>query len=1268
MVMALLCIASALGTERQSVRGDVPVAATRLQPVGRLPGGTRLNLAIGLPVRNQDELRTLLERLYDPASPQYRHYLTPEQFAERFGPTKEDYEALRVWAESKGLAVTGTHPNRTLLDVTGSVEDIEKVFQVKLQVYQHPTEARMFHAPDVEPSLDLGVRVLRIGGLDTFSVPRPLAHRSPTGQNRGRKGLSGSGPAGGYMGNDFRAAYVPGVALTGAGESVALIEFDSYYESDITNYESLAGLPNVPLQHILLSGATGIPGDTDTVEDEFEVAVDIEMAISMAPGLAKVIVYEGAPGGWTSPYDVLNRIATDNAANQISSSWTLSFDVTTDQIFQQYAAQGQSFFQASGDQGAYPGGWFADDNYLTAVGGTELTTSGPGGGWVSETVWNFGYVLIDNTWLSSGGGTSLTNSIAGWQNGVHMTANGGSTTRRNIPDVAMVADNIWVRWNNGDSAKGDGTSFAAPLWAAFTALANQLAKAKGQPPVGFINPAIYALGKGASYNSFFHDIATGSNTNGVSPTEFFAVPGYDLCTGWGTPNGSNLLYALALPERLQITPGTNLTAGGQTGGPFIPAAQTYSLTNTGAAPLDWTLATTVSWLDLSTTSGTLATSGPAATVTVSLNSDANHLPPGNYAANLWFTNLSTGSVQGRTITLGVFSVPVVVSGPVSQTVPEGGTATFTVVAAQIGPVSYQWTRNGVLLSDDGHISGSTNSTLIISNVSAADAASYNVLVANSIGGYNSLLAVLTVVPSPPVIVTEPTNQTVLPGVTVTFAVQAAGTPPLSYQWQDNGTNVTSSGNTNTLTLRNISPVDAGVYSVIVSNALGTVTNRGAILAVIPVIARGVSLTTLHSFTGGDGANPLSTLVQGQDRILYGTTLRNGPAGYGTAYRITTNGALTTLHGFSGGTDGGYPNAGLVQAADGNFYGTTYLGGQYGYGTAFRITTNGALTTLHAFSGGTDGGYAISGLIQATDGLLYGTATYGNGGVFRMTTSGTFTPLVSFNDANGADPRGGLVQASDGDFYGTTHHGGTNGDGTVFKMTATGTLTTLFAFHGVTPNPSYPTASLVQGRDGNFYGTTPPGGADERGAVFRITPTGQLTTLYSFTAGSDSQWPFGGLLEGKDGYFYGTTSYAGTGFDGLETGGQGTVFRMTPRGVLTTLAYFVGPNGAAPATHNAALMQATDGNFYGTTFSGGSNGYGTVFRLSVPEPTLSIALSGSQIVLSWPAWASDLVLQQTSDLTTGSWAVVTNASVVTNLQKQVTFRPAPGGNGFYRLTH
>jgi subtilase family serine protease len=211
-----LLAASSWAAQTQSLSGHVLPVTAKSQLVGPVPASRTLNLAIALPLRNQDELRTLLEQLYDPASPHYRRFLTPEQFAEQFGPTKEDYSTIIEFAKSHGFVVTQTHPNRTLLDVSGTVEDIEKAFQVSLKLYQHPTEPRVYHAPDREPSVELAVPILHIHGLDNFSVPRPLSHKREWSGNRNPLQLDGSGPGGAFLASDFRAAYVPGVALTGA--------------------------------------------------------------------------------------------------------------------------------------------------------------------------------------------------------------------------------------------------------------------------------------------------------------------------------------------------------------------------------------------------------------------------------------------------------------------------------------------------------------------------------------------------------------------------------------------------------------------------------------------------------------------------------------------------------------------------------------------------------------------------------------------------------------------------------------------------------------------------------------------------------------------------------------------------------------------------------------------------------------------------------------------------------------------------------------------
>jgi len=631
--------------------GHVPPAISRLhlQPTGRLPRTQRLNLVIGLPLRNQPALDDFLAQVFDPASTNYHRYLTPEQFTRQFGPTEQDYQAVMAFLQTNGFTVIGKHPNRAIFDVSGSVSDIERVFHVAMQVYRHPREARTFYAPGTEPSVDLAVPIRHISGLDNYSLPHPMNLKMESAnQTVNAMTQTGSGPVGTYGSADLRAAYVPGVSLDGTGQTVGLLELDGYNTSDITAYESSNGLPNVALTNFLIDSFSGAAGTNNG-----EVALDIEMAIAMAPGLSRVVIYEAPNGFPTAPLDILNRMASDNLAKQISSSWALGDDPNFDTDYKQFAAQGQSFFQASGDDGAFSPGiaeW-ADDTNITLVGGTTLSTTGPGGTWASETAWNWNITAPPYT-NSTGGGINFNGIlIPSWQTGISMTTNQGSMTLRNIPDVALTADNIWVIFNNGSNALFGGTSCAAPLWAGFTALVNQQAAATGKSPVGFINPAVYALGKGVDYTTDFHDITTGNNTNSSSGNKYFAVPGYDLCTGWGTPNGPNLINALAPPDPLQITPMAPFTANGLVGGPFTPTGQVFSLTNAGATPLGWSLVNTSAWLNASLTGGTLASGGPVATVTVSLNSVANSLPVGVYTASIWFTNLNTGFGQSRQFNL-----------------------------------------------------------------------------------------------------------------------------------------------------------------------------------------------------------------------------------------------------------------------------------------------------------------------------------------------------------------------------------------------------------------------------------------------------------------------------------------------------------------------------------------------------------------------------------------------------------------------------------------
>jgi uncharacterized repeat protein (TIGR03803 family) len=376
-----------------------------------------------------------------------------------------------------------------------------------------------------------------------------------------------------------------------------------------------------------------------------------------------------------------------------------------------------------------------------------------------------------------------------------------------------------------------------------------------------------------------------------------------------------------------------------------------------------------------------------------------------------------------------------------------------------------------------------------------------------------------------------------------------------------------------------------------------------------------TFTSLHSFNGTDGANPGAVaLIQGTSGNLYGTAFGGGANNLGTVFKITPSGTLTRLHSFDG-TDGNGPESGPVQAADGNFYGTTRNGGANdscdvrGCGTVYKITPSGVLTTLYSFcsqSGCTDGDVPYAALLQAADGNLYGGTTaggaYGYGTIFKITPSGRLTTLHSFDSSDGASPDGELVQGTDGNFYGTAGAGG-NGYGTVFKMTPSGMLTTLHIFAGYPTDGDEPLGGLVPAADGSFYGTTYFGGTSNTcsygshvgcGTIFKITQSGTLTTLHSFDT-TDGSGPKSALVQATDGNLYGTTVYGGA---DCVPAGCGTVFRVTPSGTLTTLYSFCSQSGCTDGSFATSMLQDTNGRFYGTTNQGGASGDGTVFSFSV----------------------------------------------------------------------
>ena len=548
------------------------------QAAGRLPAAQTIRFDIVLALRHQPELLNFLDHLYDPSSASYRHFVTPKEFTARFGPSQEDYDGVVAFAKANGLTVTGGSRDSMDVQLKGTVANVEKALHVTMGVYQHPTESRKFYAPDREPTLNLSFPVWHISGLDNFSTPRPL-YRRRNAQVKSNV-VKGSCPGNTYCGSDMRAAYYGSGPLTGSGQNVGLLEYLGYDIADVNTYFTNAHqTTTVPVIGVSTDGSS--LSCLNPACDDAEQTLDITQAVSMAPGLTGLYVFVG-----NTDTAMLGSMSTHTPlVGQIGSSWTWmpSDPLTDDPYFQKFAAQGQNYFQAAGDSGAYKVGsrfvYPGNDAYVTVIGGTDLQVASAGGPWSSETAW-----------VDGGGGVYTPDAIPipSWQQlpGVITSANKGSTTLRNSPDVSAESNfDFYVCADQSGCGGGwGGTSFAAPMWAGFMALINQQALANGNPRLGFVNPALYNIGVGANYHTDFHDIISGSNGE---PT----TAGYDLATGWGSPTGAALINDLAgggggggPVASLSPTSLTwNKVVVGKTGG-----KKTITLANTGNATLNIT--------------------------------------------------------------------------------------------------------------------------------------------------------------------------------------------------------------------------------------------------------------------------------------------------------------------------------------------------------------------------------------------------------------------------------------------------------------------------------------------------------------------------------------------------------------------------------------------------------------------------------------------------------------------------------------------------------
>jgi subtilase family serine protease len=478
-------------------------------------------------------LDSFLQEIYNPSSPSYHHYLTVEEFTQKFGPSREHWNALVHFATANGLTVAGGSRDALDLQLKGSVAAIETAFHVTIGLYHDPIANRDFYAPDREPTVDLPFQLWHITGLDNYSIPRrALVHRDSSVKP---PATTGSCPGASFCGSDMRAAYYEGTALTGKGQNIGLLEFLGFDIADINTYYQNAKQKRTAKVKGISTDGSSLKCLASQGCDDTEQTIDVTQALGMAPGVTAVYEYVSN----NSDTAMLGSMSSHKPLPlNLSSSWywTPVDPKSDDPFFKKFAAQGQSFFEAAGDSGAWHNTntwWPMESPYVICVGGTDLTTKGAGKGWASETVW-----------VDGGGGISPDDfPIASWQKlkGVITKANEGSTKYRNGPDVSANSNfTFYVCADQTTCSENSygGTSFAAPMWAGYLALVNQQAVTKHDNPPGFINPTIYPLGLGKGYTTDFHDITSGSNG-------FPATKGYDLATGWGSPNTDGLINALA---------------------------------------------------------------------------------------------------------------------------------------------------------------------------------------------------------------------------------------------------------------------------------------------------------------------------------------------------------------------------------------------------------------------------------------------------------------------------------------------------------------------------------------------------------------------------------------------------------------------------------------------------------------------------------------------------------------------------------------------------
>ncbi len=687
------------------VNGQAPL-------VGHLPATETLRFDIVLPLRDRAGLQSFLQELQDPSSPSYHQFLTPQEFTASFGPSQADWETLVAYAKASGFEVIGGNRDGRDLWLTGTVANIEKAFHVNINNYQDPTDGRIFFAIDREATVDLSIQLWHISGLDNDSRPHPLyVKKSDYATAHGidpdkvvSHATTGSGPSASFLGSDMRAAYYGGTALTGSGQNLALFEFAGTDLSDLSTYYKNVGQTEPYTPTLISTGGYGTScvDSGSSACDDTEQTLDMTQFMGMAPGSNMLYMYvcgdvlANGSGNISDTACISAMVSTTDAplSKQISCSWgwTPADPSTLDPYFEQMASQGQNFFAASGDDQAWSSSneaWPADDANIVSVGGTDLTTSSAAGPWASETAW-----------VDSGGGVSPDGiAIPSWQTPVD-GCSGCSKTDRNGPDVSGNANFTYYVCADQTTCTANeygGTSFAAPMWAGYLALANQQATANGNT-IGYINPNIYPAAEGSSYSTYFHDITSGSCG------KYSAATGYDLCTGWGSPNTTGLITLLAGSSS---SPSFTLSA----------SPSSVSITQGGSAGTS-----TVTVTDVGGFSGsvTLSASGLPSGVTATFGTN-----PTTSTSTVSFTASSTATTGTSTVTITGTSGSLTATTTISLTVSAAASANFTIAASPTSVTITQGTSGTSAITITSQNSFNSATTLSASGLPSGVTASFS---------------------------------------------------------------------------------------------------------------------------------------------------------------------------------------------------------------------------------------------------------------------------------------------------------------------------------------------------------------------------------------------------------------------------------------------------------------------------------------------------------------------------------------------------------------